>query len=184
MDNNPFRAPPLSSPPIVPRTSSSPVPSSFVDGDSLIVASGTVLPEICIKTNQPVSSADMKKLTTIWYPSWIIGFFFLAGPFGLLIAYLATQKKCVLTFGLQPRIRKRYRNRLLVKSLIVFVLFWMMLLSTTLDVTGLPIVLLVLLVIAVLVAFVGNSPISIKEYRDGAFWIKGCSQEFLMGLLE
>ena len=85
MDSNPYQAPPVSSEPITTITPSAPMPSSFVDGDALIVTSGSVLPEICIKTNHPVSTADMKRLTVTWHPSWVIGFFFLAGPFGMLI---------------------------------------------------------------------------------------------------
>jgi hypothetical protein len=38
---------------------------------------------------------------------------------------------------------------------------------------------LVLFLVAVVALFVGNSPLSVVKYREGMFWIRGCSGEFL-----
>jgi hypothetical protein len=40
-----------------------------------------------------------------------------------------------------------------------------------------------LLSVASLIAlFVGNSPLRVVDHRDGLFWVKGFSQEYLDGL--
>ena len=178
MDTNPYQAPPLTTESIPMATLVGPVHYSYVDGDALVVPSGTVLPPICIKTNQPVSDRDVKTQTTFWCTPWIF-LLLLIGPLPLCIGYFVVRKKCSLKFGLQPQIRKRYRNRVLLKSLIAFGLFFGMLFSTAYKVGEITLALAILFLIALIVACVGNSPISIKTYKDGAFWVKGCSPEFL-----
>ena len=93
MDDNPYQAPPINSEPVAPTSSHEPEVQSFVDGDALIVASGSVLPEICIKTNQPVSMEDMKKLTTTWYPPVIFSFFLPKSTFRYKIKLSLNQAK-------------------------------------------------------------------------------------------
>jgi hypothetical protein len=150
----------------------------MADGKCLVVASKTVLPPICIRTNQPVSEGDMVCRQFHWCPPWV-GLLIVLSGLLLIFVYFIVRKECSLTFGLDPRLRKKYQRRVLLKVVAAIALFFAMPFSVAIDVTVLPIIALVLFLVAIVSLFVGNSPLSVAKYRNGMFWIKGFSDEFL-----
>lgn len=148
----------------------------MVDGKCLVVASGTVLPAVCVKTNQPVSQEDLVEKRFYWC-SPIVGLLIVVSGLLLMLVYFVARRKCLLTFGLQPKLRRKYRRRVIVKTVAVIGLFFAIPVSAESEVLMLTV--LVLFLIAVVSLFFGNSPLSVVKYRDKAFWIAGFSEEYL-----
>ena len=152
-----------------------------VEGRSLIITSGTVLPRRCVKTNVPVMEDDMIRKDLYWCnPLWILTIFI--GVFVVLIAYYACRKKCIFTYGLAPEVRKKYRLILTIKAFAAIAFFLAFLFSTTTHSTTAIVTTLCLFFASLIALPFGNSPLTIKTWNDGRFWIKGCSPEFLASL--
>ena len=152
-----------------------------VDGKAIVVTSGAVLPQRCVKTNVPVSEADMVRKDFYWCnPLWLL-LFFVSGLL-VIIIYFAVRKKCTLTYGLHPSVRRKYQVRVLIKVALSVALFLAFLFSTTTNSGGLIVALLIAFFVSLIVAALGNSPIAVKNHVDGRFWMKGCSKEFLREL--
>ncbi len=60
-----------------------------VDGNCLVVASRTVLPPVCVKTNQPVSEDDLVCRDLRWCSPWILLLILLSGLLLILVYFLA-----------------------------------------------------------------------------------------------
>jgi hypothetical protein len=175
MDTNPYQS---------PATDAFAMPAERfgdlprVDGKYLVVASGMVLPPVCVKTNQPVTEGDLVRKQFYWCSPWFALLVLLSGLL-LILVYFIARRKCVITFGLDPRLRKSYRRWMLLKTTAAILLFFAIPLSTAIDVTIAPVVVVVLFLVAVVSLFIGNSPLSVVKYRKGMFWIKGFSNEYL-----
>jgi hypothetical protein len=176
IDDNPFRSPAsdLGFPDGKPFDLSGPM---RVDGKFLVVKSGVVLPLFCVKTNEPLSESDMRKKSLTWCPPFVFIFFLFCGLLSILL-YFILRKSCHVTYGLSPAVQRKYRTRLIVKSLIAAALFVALPLTAGFDDT-VSTVTIVLFLVAVIVLLVGNSPLSITNHQKGEFWISGCSSEFL-----
>jgi hypothetical protein len=151
----------------------------MVQGDSLVVASGEVLPPVCVKTGQPVDEADFKTKTFYWCSPFVLLVALLGGLL-LIVVYFVLRKKCVLTYAVHPTVRRQYRNRILLAVLLVFAFIG------SIAVAGLGIQWSDWFLLAPAVAFVlmlwgctRCSPLSVSGYYDGMFTFKGCSREFL-----
>ena len=153
-----------------------------VDGEYLVVASGTVLPPVCVKTNQPVSEDDLVRRRFYWCTPWI-AILIAASGLLLILAYFLVRRKCSLTFGLHPRVRRKYRRRILLKAVAAIALFLAIPLAAGVDSAALIMTVSVLFLVAVVALFVGNSPLSVVKYREGMFWIRGFSGEFLANVV-
>jgi hypothetical protein len=154
-------------------------PSSLprVDGKCLVVSSGTVLPPICVKTNQSVSEGDVVRGNLYWCPTWVV----LAGAFSgplLILVYFIARKKCSIAFGLQPSLRRRLRIQTLLTVIGAVTLFFALPFAAATDSTPVVISVVALLIVAVVALFVGNSPLAVVKYREGMFWIEGFSGRF------
>ena len=175
MGTNPYQSPRAScDAPPAERFGSRP----SVDGECLVVTSGTVLPPVCVKTNRPLSDDDLVRKEFHWCSAWV-GLLILLSGLLLILVYFVARRRCSLTFGLDPRVRRECRKRVLLKVVAAIVLFLAMPFSAALDVTIVPIVVIALFLVAVVSLFIGNSPLSVVKYRKGLFWIKGFSSEFL-----
>jgi hypothetical protein len=97
MDTNPFQTPETGFD-AMPAVRLAGLPR--VDGKCLVVASGTVLPPVCVKTNQPVSEGDLVRKQFDWCSPWV-ALLLLVNVLVLLIVYFIVHKKCSLTFGLR-----------------------------------------------------------------------------------
>jgi hypothetical protein len=137
-----------------------------------------VLPAICVKTNEPVSEDDLVRKNFHWCSPWV-GLLIVLSGLLLILVYFVARKKCSLTFGLHPRLRRKYRRRVLLKVIATVLLFLAIPFSAALDLTAVPIIVMVLFLVAVVSLFIGNSPLSVVKYRKGLFWIKGFSHGYL-----
>ncbi len=171
MEMNPYASP--SSPMAVQ------VPQFGVEGRALVVPTNTVLPPVCIRTNQPVSEADMVRKDFYWCPPWVALLMLVSGCV-LILVYFVARKRFTITYGLSPELRKSYRKWLMAKLLAVIGLFFAIPLSAGSEI-GVFIV-LVLFLVAVVSLFIGNIPLSVANHRRGLFWVKGCSAEYLARL--
>ena len=181
MSTNPFQSPTADCDVVLAELAGGVPAFGLVDGKYLVVPSRTVLPPVCVRTNQPVPEDDMLSKTFDWCSPWV-ALLILLNVLVLIVVYFIVRKKCTLKFGLHSSIRKRYRKRVLIKSVVAIVLFIAIPFSAAGDVAALPIMLLVLFIAAIVSFFIGRSPLGVAKYRDGMFWIKGCSPEFLANI--
>ncbi len=147
-----------------------------VEGRALVVPTDTVLPPVCVRTNQPVSQADMVRKEFYWCPPWVAFLILLSGCL-LVLVYFLVRKRFSITYGLSPDLQKSYRKWAIVKWLIVIALFLALPVTASMDVVVM--VVLVLFLVAIVSLFIGNAPLSVVNHRRGLFWVKGCSKEFL-----
>ncbi|MFZ5828898.1 MAG: hypothetical protein ACOY3P_02375, partial [Planctomycetota bacterium] len=160
---NPYQSP-LTSPLDVPTAEAGDEP--IVDGKCLVLASGTVLPPICVKTNQPISDGDMVRKRFDWCPPWIVVFVVL-GPIPLILAYFLARKKIRLTYGLKREFRLKRRRLVLVKVLVMIGFLVGIPLSVLSEWEVVPIVFAVVFVAALIAVFIGNSTLTLVSYRQG-----------------
>lgn len=174
MDTNPYK------PPVALDTfSGKPDAGTIcVEGKYLVVCSGAVLPQRCVKTNQKITEQDMRHKTFEWCSPWVALSFLISGCI-MIVLYFVFRRKCSLTFGIHPSVRKKYRNRLIFKVLATVALLVSLPFVAATDSGGLIAAVLILFIFAFIASFIGNSPLSIAKHREGEFWIKGCCQEFL-----
>lgn len=154
-----------------------------VEGNRFVTPSGCRMPQVCVVTNTPVSERDMVFTHLYWSPPWV-ALTLLLGGLPLIICYFATRKCCAITFGLSPEVRKKKRIVIAIKILVSLALLGGVILLSMAGPhnkaaeTGM-LVCLLLFFISVVVVFVGNSTLRIANHRDGLFWIKGFSREYL-----
>jgi hypothetical protein len=152
-----------------------------VEGKCLVVASGTILPAVCVRTNQPVSKDDLLRKQFDWCTPWV-ALLVLVSALLVIIAYFVLRKRCWLTFGLHPELRKKYRRRMIFKVVVVLALIAAIVLFASMDAPVGVGITIILLVVAVIALFIGNSPLKVAKYRQGRFWIKGFSEEYLASM--
>ena len=196
-ETNPY-APPATSDALFPR------PRWFRrEGKFVVVRTGAVLPARCVKTNEAVERYnEVKPRQLMWVPSWArlspslgivapmlaiwmtsdwasTAFLVVAVP-SILIAGLlpvAFQKRMNVTYALQRRER---RWRLAVQSVAVVGGVGGWLLGKVYDTDSFAG--FFALIGGGFLASVFHHPLRAARYRDGEFWIKGCSPEFLDSL--
>jgi hypothetical protein len=163
-------------------SSHSPVPASArpvqkpirVDGKLLVVRSGAVLPQFCVKTNQHVSASEYKQRRIKWTKE--------TSGRGLIkiISYFTSRQFCELTFGLKSGWQTRARIILALK-IVVMLLGWIgmfVMAAVFPDPAAILGCLAVGTIAAILLPF-GNSPVAIVRENNGEFWLKGCNPKFL-----
>lgn len=169
-------------------------PEGIVDRDQLIrvengllvVPSGCILPAICIKTNTPVTEQDMIRRELTWCSPWVGLLFLVSGPL-LILIYFVARKRCSITYGLSPEIRKRISTRSWAKFLAMCSFLIATVVIATIDsnhwiiAAALPATFLLFLFFVVAL-FVGNSPLRVVKHRNGMFWIKGLQSDCLARL--
>ena len=173
MNQNPYQAPAVDSCTAVRKA------QLRVDGKCLVVPSGVVLPRFCVKTNAALEPQDLKQRRLSWCPPWV-ALWILANVLILVLVYFMVRKQCVITFGLSPAVRTKYRNRFLFKIISVIVLFVAIPFSAAFDSPVAIVTVVILFLVAVVSLLIGNAPLTITQHRVGEFWISGCSKEFLL----
>jgi hypothetical protein len=175
------------------------------DGKFVVVRTGAVLPARCVKTNEEIGEREVSKERQFtWVPLWarfsaflamtspllVVFFinshsstaFYTIGVPGILIAGflpVAFQKRMKVTYALHRRER---RWRLAVQGVAVAggVGGWLFLKTYDTDsLAG-----FFALIGGGLLAGVFHHPLRTARHRDGEFWLKGCSPEFLDSLDE
>ena len=170
-----------------------------VEGRYLIIPEGTVLPPVCIRTNRPVSQVDMVRKTLYWCSPWAVILGVSGGILTIPIIFLF-MRRIKITYGLAPELHRKYRILRLVRSAAVIGCFTSLVLpflaffvpivlyrSELIDAAPSIIVMGKVLMVAFVVGFllmsvailIGTGPLSLRKYRDGMFWVKGCSEEYL-----
>jgi hypothetical protein len=154
-----------------------------IDGDALVIPSGYTMPPRCIKTNQLVSERDMVLTNLTWCRN-TIGLWGLLGAPWLVFAYFVGREICTITYGLSPRLRYRNVFFTLVKVLACFSFLAVAIYMAVFDSTHwiiepLMFLFFVLFLVSVVVLFMSKQPLHVTDYRDGLFWIKGFSKEYL-----
>jgi len=150
---------------------------------ALVLPSGCTMPPKCVLTNQPVSESDMVFTNLTWTPA-SVGLWALLGSPALIFGFFVGRELCSITYGLSrsTRIRK-------VMYAILKVVTSIGLLAATVALAVIPsvhwtITLLlystfILFLGSIVLIFIGNSPLRVVDYRNGMFWVKGFSQEYL-----
>ncbi|MCM8531558.1 MAG: hypothetical protein NE330_10395 [Lentisphaeraceae bacterium] len=146
-----------------------------VEGDLLICKSGKSLPKRCIKTNKDLDvNPQSKKAKLYWCPPWVLLSFLIAGLLTVIL-YLCLRKKCEITYFLSDEtVSKNKRNNLIFTSFIFIAIALMFFLTAEINV-----VLGILIFLSLIALSMVNNLVSIKKYRNGEFYIKGCHPGFL-----
>lgn len=153
-------------------------PMLRVEGKTLVVVSGTRLPPICVRTNQPVTNEDMVRKDFYWCSPWY-AFLILVGVVVYLLVYILARQQCTLTFGLHPSVKAMYRKRIFIKSMVAIALFISLPFVAATNSTPL-IVLVIAAFIGTIISFcIGNTPLTVTKAKYGRFWVKGFSPEYL-----
>ena len=153
MSENPYQSPAAPAERSPACGCDAPANAPRVEGDYLVVPPGTVLPPICVRTNQPVCEKDMIRQHH--------------GPWR------------TFSFGLHPQIRKKYRRRFVAKILVTIAILATI---PILPSRGAAAIASILGLVWNVVLIAGNSPLSTLNRRGRMIWIKGCSKEYLAGL--
>jgi hypothetical protein len=172
MEENPYQSPTTVS------NATHEVGGFRADGKFLVVESIAVLPPICVKTNRPLTERDMVLKQFTWCSPWW-GLLILLSGLLLIVVYFLVRKKCTLTFGLDPSVRRKYRNRALFKVVAAVGLFFALPVVAGTNSTPAIAVVLGLFVFSIVSLLIGNASLSVANYRSGEFWLRGCSKEFL-----
>jgi len=154
-----------------------------VDGDALVLPSGCTLPQACILTNQPVSESDMVLANLPWTPNSLAIYGLLGGLF-FLMAGLAGRELCLITYGINRTTRIKKTAWTVVK-----ILASVALLAGTVGLAIIPWdnwiitpmiwITFGLFLVSVVVIYVDNQPLRVVDFKEGMFWVKGFSKEFL-----
>ena len=171
MQMNPYEVTSKSSDLVAPST-------PRTDGKYLVVQSGDTLPNFCVRTATEVEQHTLQRKKLTWCSPLLILVGLLSGPL-LILGYLLFRKHCVLHIGLAAEIRAKYRKWRRVKVALVVVLFLALPLVASADNSAVSAIFLIAFFVAFISLFIGNSPIAVRKYRKGEFWISGCSPEFL-----
>lgn len=182
-DVNPYSAPaaiPAATPPPIPFHLSS--PPYFRDGRLLVVRDGAELPDVCLRTHEPVGGGGWRKKTPIiWTPPWIIALILFSPPIGAIVMF-AVRKRAKITYSLSGDARgKIIRWRLIGLALLMAaVALFFMAAGSNDDSTMLPLIIggFAALLASLLPLALAN-PIKVAGYENGWFKIRGCSQDFL-----
>ena len=147
-------------------------PRIDVDGNRLVVASGTQLPRRCIKTNQPVTEKDLIRQILQWR--------------GRFLQVVLTSKNCELEWFVASRIRWRTRFAMVLSwSAIIggFLMFGAVIDSNPPSSLG-PAISMLLFITGLVSSIVIQVRFGLRvvDYQDGRFWIEGCCPEFLKSL--
>jgi hypothetical protein len=159
--NNPYQ-PPQSESTLIERE----IPSIFVDGVHLVVASGVALPKRCIKTNEPVTEQDAVEQTLEWR--------------GRTFQFFASTPECKLRWYANRSVRWRSLTAKIIANVLLLVVvlslfFGIDRMMTTAS--GLTIV--AFCGIISLILFRVQTMLTVVNFRDSRFWIAGCCPEFL-----
>ncbi len=186
MDTNPYQSPATSS------FGDGEGSSIRVEGKSLVAPTERVLPPVCVRTNRAVSEADMVQASLFWCSPWVM-FTVLGGPL-VIPALFLLGKRFTITYGLIPELRRRYRIWRTVKIALgvlcvcisaltgaAFAAAFAIYPSAEFNFTAAVLVLAILVGFggSFSVIFIGNPPLIPAKYRQGMFWVNGCSGEYL-----
>src|SRR6218665_2136774 len=98
---NPYMAPaatPGGTPPPIPLQFSAPF--YFRDGKFLVVRDGAELPDVCLRTHEPVGGGGWrKKAPFVWNPPWVIALILITPLFGLIVMMIV-RKIAKITYSL------------------------------------------------------------------------------------
>lgn len=150
-----------------------------VDGDAVVVSANAELPMFCVKTNEPVDELQGKWVTMYWSPPLLALSFLVCGLLGVVL-YFGFRQRCYIRVYYSQGLRRRYALSFAIRLLIVTAIIGGSIALCTLAFA--PVELAILSMASLLLLLFGNSPIRIKKFESGKFWIAGCSKEYLQRL--
>jgi hypothetical protein len=119
-DDNPYRAP--ASEPLPPSRQPGPAlaltegQGIYRDGNQLVFEKGALLPDVCLKTNDP--GVIRRTQTLYWVPSWVlIGILFGILPYVILSMFF--MQSALVTLPFAPRRVLWQRNHLSISVLLI-----------------------------------------------------------------
>jgi hypothetical protein len=169
------------------RLMTSTTPSSIVqpgvDGQYLVVATRTALPQRCIVTNEPVSESEYQIWDLPSIPRWLVTLMYVSPLLVMAAPYM--RWRCKIKAGLSKRIRRRVMAKkamllglmalpfLSLVSAIATKTEWLLPVAAAglvLDFFWLPIFML------------RTTPLKVHKMKGEHFWLEGCSPAFLASL--
>ncbi len=86
--------------------------------------------------------------------------------------------------ALSAQLKAKYRTRLICKIAIAVGLVLLLVAIARFGWVPLNLLLMTLIVVAIVVACIGNEPLKIVKHQRGFFWVKGFSPEYLLAVEE
>ncbi len=158
-------------------------PNFHFEGDALVVYTDTILPMYCINTGVPVTSHDMQQRRITCYPKpvWtqVLSLIDIQVPKSIFA------KSCLVTYGMSPRVRKRYLRRqwASVVAMILAVIMLRYFVFLPFDV-AFALCCLVFVSASLVLIFGSGFKLLDAEYQDGNFRVYGYSPLFRKALEE
>ena len=157
-----------------------------VDGEYLVIPTKTAMPERCVKSNEPVAGQEYR----IWNlfcisDKYLLVAFIFTGPLVFLMAAYSGINRCKFKAGLSKKYSLRYALPKIVLILLVCCSFavgaqGMNIQSSQLTLLGFKLMLFFFYLF--IVAHLFYKPLKVVKEKDGMYWIKGCSEEYLASL--
>ena len=174
MSENPYAAPKTD----VLNAKSGKTTGVYVDGDLLVCPANTELPKICVKTGKEVSvskSTGKKfKKDIYWCPPWVLITFIIAGLITLIL-YFSFRKKLHIEYYMCNEAADKYSTK--KKIISILCLACVVALFTIPFEIGV-FFLIALFILLILLAFCANH-LSVRDFKNNRFYLKGCHQDFL-----
>jgi hypothetical protein len=139
--------------------------SMYVDGKYLVVRSNVTLPPRCVFTNQPIQEHEYHSCSLVGYPRR---------------RFAWCSAKCAIRFGVHHSLSRREWWTLVVVHGLIFV--GLGLVSILIRFDDLWMLATFGLVMGHTIYVWRPGDLRIRDYKDGWFWIQGCSDSFLAQL--
>jgi hypothetical protein len=172
MGTNPYQASDTSDPLFALKANEKPWQ---VDGRYVVIKSGVSLPAYCVKTGEPVSPVECETQSLTWTPPWTG---FLKFPLSSA-ANQVLKQQCELRIGLSRKARLKALKWFLSWGALALLLVGSIFVKGVIDNTLLLGCIVTAILVAGFLALHTAHVVSVAKYKQGLFWIAGCSPAYL-----
>ena len=148
-------------------------------GNKLVMRVDAILPDRCVKTNQPANGNRLTR-SLLWSNPFLMAFLFVLGPIGYLVIWCCAAKSATITMGISKKALRKCR----IDSVVGFCIFLIgiglfVLAVLNMDYPALFIFGLTFL-IGGLALGIGNANIvSVTRITKEYVWLKGINKDYL-----
>lgn len=186
-DANPYASPQAYSPTTDTAATPSPYNGLWRDGSQLVMHKAAVLPDRCVKSNEPASGKLKRKLN--WHPGWVF-VLLLVSPLIYIIVALILTKRATILIGLSERWFSKRRTAIFVGWSMVLAgigLFVYAIASIEPGPGGnitplLVIAGILLFLVGAIYGLIAARMVAPTKITDEHIWLKGVCPEFLVQL--
>ena len=154
-------------------------PRVFVDGPYLVVENGSVLPNRCPVTNEPVADNQAEPRIFTWTPDYLILFFLCCSIIVFLLAYLILRRQCTVWVSISPMVKQRMSRSVMRRIFYFLGSIVTIAISIYFELFPGVAVGFLLLLVSLFLCLIPIFPVRVTKQEHGLFWLNGCHPEFL-----